>query len=40
MIVRRTLNLTFGTVAGNLHILLLLGVVVFAIFFIGAQFYH
>ena len=38
MILRRALNLTLGTMAGNLHILLLIGFVVLAIFFIGQRF--
>ena len=38
MILKRALNLTLGTMAGNLHILLLIGFVVLAIFFIGQRF--
>ena len=38
MTVRRALDLSFGTVAANLHILLLIGAVVLAMFFIGQRF--
>ncbi|MCH8008918.1 MAG: DUF3179 domain-containing protein [Chloroflexi bacterium] len=38
MIVKRALNLSLGTVAGNVHILLLIGIVILAIFFIGQRF--
>ena len=38
MIIKRALNLSFGTVAANLHILLIIGFVVLAIFFIGQRF--
>ena len=38
MIIKRALNVTLGTMAGNLHILLLIGFVVLAIFFIGQRF--
>ena len=38
MTVRRALDVSLGTVAGNLHILLLLSFVVLAIFFVGQRF--